>query len=301
MLVHNSDKNNVVLITGASSGIGKCLASLLSQRGYRVYGTSRKQPLMNMESRSNAAGHGMSRDNTTFDRGSTDSPDCGFIKMIQLDVCCDESVEQAVNYVIQQEGRIDILINNAGFGLAGAVEDVSHEEAYRQFDTNFFGVLRMCRKVIPIMREQKSGIIINISSVAAQFSIPFQSMYSASKGALELVTEAMRIELKPFGIKVCLVEPGDTRTSFTDNRQTAKAALQEDSAYGERFRKSVNAMIRDEINGPAPEGVAKVVLKLIKRKNPPIRKVVGIKYKVFVFLKRLLPSRIVEYLISKMY
>lgn len=278
MIYKSSPSDKVVLITGASSGIGKCLASFLSQRGYRVYGTSRKAPVKQEDSQ----------------------PGDQLVEMIQLDVCSDESVDQAVNYVVQREGRIDILVNNAGFGLAGAVEDVSHEEAYRQFDTNFFGVLRLCRKVIPIMRKQKSGTIINISSVAAQFPIPYQSMYSASKSALELMTEAMRIELKPFGIKVCLVEPGDTRTGFTGNRQTARAAL-EDSVYGERFNKAVNAMIRDELNGPTPEGVAKAVFRLIRRKNPPIRKVVGLKYKVFVFLKRLLPSRIVEYLITKMY
>lgn len=272
---------NVVLITGASSGIGKCIATFLCEKGYRVYGTSRKQPL-----------------EESADLNPLESSE--FIKMIQLDVCCDESVEKAINYVVEQEGRIDILINNAGFAISGSVEDISHEEAYGQFDTNFFGVMRVCRKVIPLMRKNNKGLIINISSVAAVIAIPFQSMYSASKGALELMTEAMRIEVKPFGINVSIVEPGDTRTNFTENRKTGEAALH-NPAYKDRFEKSVNSMIKDEMKGPSPEGIAEVVFSLIERENPPIKKVVGFQYKIFAILKRILPSRITEYIVSKLY
>lgn len=277
---------NTVLITGASSGIGKSIAEMLMKEGYRVYGTSRKPP----------------KDNNIIYPGGNGGQDDqnGFIEMIQLDVTSEESVKKAVNYVLEKEGKIDILINNAGFGIAGSVEDTSHEEAYEQFDTNFFGVLRMCRNVIPIMRKNKNGLIVNISSVAGQISIPFQSMYSASKYALEAVSEAMRIELKPFGIKVVLIEPGDTRTGFTGNRRIVSAA-NANPVYKDRFTKSLNTMIKDETNGPAPDVVARVVSSVIKKKNPPVRIAVGFKYKLIVFMKRFVPAKLLEYIVSKIY
>jgi short-subunit dehydrogenase len=271
---------NVVLITGASSGIGNAIAKCLSDEGFNVYGTSRKpQPL--------------SRPDEAQDSGS------GFIRMIRLDVCSDESVSRAVDYVIQKEGHIDILINNAGFGIAGSVEDTSVEEAYSQFNTNFFGMLRMCRKVLPYMRKQNRGLIINISSVAGIISIPYQSMYSASKYAIEAVSEAMRIELKPFGVKVSMVEPGDTRTGFTSKRQFTKAS--ENSDYKKYFTKSIDSMIKSELSGPGPEKVVSEILRIISSKNPPIRITAGFSYKLIAFLKRILPSRFVEFVISKIY
>ena len=170
----------VVLITGASSGIGKVTAQHLAGLGYRVYGTSRK------------AENG----NRTF----SDENSNGFIEMVNLDVCDNQSAKKAVEYVIEQEGRIDVLINNAGFGISGAIEETTEEEALAQFNTNFFGMHRMCRNVLPIMRKQKKGLIINIGSVAGQFSIPYQSMYSASKYAMESYTESLRMEVRDWGI-----------------------------------------------------------------------------------------------------
>lgn len=277
----NSAYGNVVLITGASSGIGKGTAEYLKNQGFRVYGTSRKtHPEDN------------GQDNAK-------TPDTGFIRTIQLDVCSEESVKNAVDYVIQKEGHIDILINNAGYGIAGSVEDTSLDEAYSQLNTNFFGMLRMCRKVLPHMRKQQNGLIINISSVAGLISIPYQSMYSASKYAIEAVTEAMRIEVEPFGIKVSMVEPGDTRTGFTDKRQFVAAA--NDPAYEERFTKSINSMIKSEMNGPGPDKVVKAVARIISSKNPPIRITAGFSYKAIVFLKRILPARLVAFAVSKIY
>ncbi|MFZ5353424.1 MAG: SDR family oxidoreductase [Bacillota bacterium] len=264
----------VVFITGASSGIGKAIAEYLAKEGYRVYGTTR-----NLEK-------------------LTEKPMEG-IEMVQLDVCNDESIKQAVDYVYQKEGRIDILINNAGFILAGSIEDTTHEEAFMQFDTNFFGMHRVCRHVIPLMREKKNGLIINTSSVAGIFSIAYQSMYSASKYAVEAFTEALRMELAPFGVKVSMVEPGDTKTNFTSNRVRAKASA--DSVYKDIFNKSVSKMEKDEMNGPAPTAVVKAVAKIISSSNPPVRIVAGFTYKVLVFLKRILPSRAVLYILSKMY
>lgn len=277
----NCSYGNVVLITGASSGIGKATAEYLKSKGFYVYGTSRK-PAPAMEEKS-----------ILGDENS------GFLKMLQLDVCSEESVKKAVNYVIEKEGHIDILINNAGFGIAGSVEDTSDEEAYSQLNTNFFGMLRMCRNVLPHMRRQKRGLIINISSVAGLIAIPYQSMYSASKYAIEAVTEAMRTEVKPFGIKVSMVEPGDTHTGFTQKRQFCKASS--NSAYSEQFKKSVNSMEESELNGPGPEVVVKAISKIIYSKNPPIRITAGFSYKAVVFLKRLLPARLVAYAVSKIY
>lgn len=280
MIVLKNMYGNVVLVTGASSGIGKAIAEYLMKDGCRVYGTSRKPR------------------SVSHDHGGA-CCDAGFIEMIQLDVCSDVSVNCAVDYVIKKEGHIDILINNAGFGIAGSVEDTSLEEAYSQFNTNFFGMLRMCRKVLPHMRRQHNGLIINISSVAGLISIPYQSMYSASKYAVEAVTEAMRIELKPFGVKVSMVEPGDTRTGFTSSRQFTAAS--KDSDYKPYFTKSINTMIESEQNGPGPEKVVSAVVRIISMKNPPIRITAGFSYKLIVFLKRILPSRLVEFILSRIY
>lgn len=265
---------DVVLITGASSGIGKAIAEFLAKEGFKVYGTTRKLESL---------------------KAKPAPP----IEMVQLDVCSDESIKQAVDYIYKKEGKIDILINNAGFALAGSIEDTTHEEAFMQFDTNFFGMHRVCRQVIPLMREKKNGLIINTSSVAGLFSIAYQSMYSASKYAVEAFTEALRMELQPFGIKVAMIEPGDTRTGFTGNRVRTKASA--DSVYKDLFNKSVARMEKDEMQGPPPTAVVKAVARIVGSSNPPVRIVAGASYKVLVFLKRLLPSRAIVYILSKMY
>jgi len=271
--------NKVILLTGASSGIGKALANSLAQNGAKVYGTSR-HPANAKSVVKNATGG-------------------GFLAMIQLDVCSDESVSKAVNYVMEKEGRIDVLINNAGSGIAGSVEDTTATEAYQQFNPNFFGALRTCRAVLPIMRRQQKGLIINVGSVAGLFAIPYQSMYSASKYALEAMTEAIRMETKPFGIRAVLVEPGDTKTGFTGSRQMVAAAST--SAYEKSCTKSINTMAKSEQNAAEPKEILKVVNRLIGKKNPPVRVVVGFDYKLMVFAKRLLPARLVEFIVSKMY
>jgi short-subunit dehydrogenase len=271
-----SISNKVILLTGASSGIGKAVASDLAQLGAKVYGTSRK-----------------------LSSGYTDESDSKFPKMIQLDVCSEESVSHVVNYVLEKEGRIDVLINNAGSGIAGAVEDTTIAESYQQFNTNFFGVLRMCREVLPILRRQQKGLIINIGSVAGIFAIPYQSMYSASKFALEAMTESLRIETKPFGIRAVLIEPGDTKTGFTANRQMVAANA--GSVYEKSCINSIQTMAKSEQNASEPKAILKVIRRVIRKNNPPIRVVVGFDYKLMVFAKRLLPAKMVEFVISKMY
>lgn len=272
---------DVVLIAGASSGMGKAIAEALAEEGYKVYGTSRKleEGAMSELPVPNTAG--------------------GFVRMIKLDVCSDESVKAAVDLVKEKEGRIGILINCAGFALAGAVEDTSHDEAFKEFNTNFFGAHRMCRSVAPIMREKGRGLIINISSTAGLIAVPYQAFYSASKYALEAMTEGLRTELQPFGVHVALVEPGDTKTGFTNNRVFAKES--QDSIYKAAFDRSIARMVKDEQSGPPPVGVVNVIKKIINSSNPPVRVVVGPINKVLAFLKRILPSRVVVYIVSKLY
>lgn len=264
--------DKIALVTGASAGIGKATAAMLSRDGWTVYGTSRK-----------------------IEPGAVEVVDG--LRMIRLDVTDPGSVHTAVALVLQREGRLDALVNNAGNGIAGALEDLAPDEANYQFDTNFFGALNMCREALPELRKTK-GIIINISSVAGILSIPFQALYSASKAALEAMSEALRLEVRPFGVRVCLVEPGDTRTSFTASRLVAANV---GAGYAERLKASVERMEKDEQNGAPPEAVAKVVCRLAGKKNPPVRKAVGFVYKLFLFANRLLPSRLKVWVIGLLY
>jgi short-subunit dehydrogenase len=277
----------VVLVTGASSGIGKAVAEYLAQEGYVVYGTSRKPQIADGNG---SEACGKSAANVT---GSS-------IKMLQMDVCSEESVKAAVDQVLAAEGELGIVVNNAGMGIAGSVEDTSPEEALLQFDTNFFGMHRVIRQVLPTMRKQGKGLIINMSSVGAIFPIPFQSMYVASKAAIEGMSGSLRNELRPFGIKVVMVEPGDTKTGFTGSRVFVKAGG-EGSAYSKQSKKSIAVMERDEENGPDPIVVAKVVGKVINRKSPPLCVAVGLQYKLMVFAKRLVPKALEAFVVSKMY
>ena len=287
---------NIVLVTGASSGIGKSCAEYLAAMCYRVYGTSRKAQEPSEQGMNEAAdGNGNAQENRTGDRDRQ-----GSVTMIRMDVCSEASVKAAIDYIIAREGEIGIVVNNAGMGIAGSVEDTSPEEAFLQFDTNFFGVHRVTRQVLPHMRKNGRGLIINISSVGALFPIPYQSMYVASKAAVEVMSGSLRNELRNFGIRVCVVEPGDTKTGFTGNRLFVKEGG-EDSAYHLHSRKSIAVMEKDELNGPDPIVVAKAVARAIKRKNPPACITVGMGYKALVFLKRLVPRSFESFVVAKMY
>lgn len=269
------EKERVVLITGASSGIGLACAKMLADKGYIVYGTSRKA----------------SYPPTTVKKN---------FYMIQMDVTDEGSIKRAVNFIIEKEGKIDILINNAGFGLAGSVEDTSMKEAFEQFDTNFFGVHRVIKEVLPFMRERRKGYIINVSSIGGIIGLPFQPFYSASKFAVEGLTEALWHELKPFGIKVILIEPGDLKTEFTQRRVFVEKSQK--SPYYVQMQKTISIAQRDETHGSSPEKVGKLLLKLLRKKNPKLRYQVGPSYeKVAVLLKRILPEKIFLWAISKYY
>jgi NAD(P)-dependent dehydrogenase (short-subunit alcohol dehydrogenase family) len=254
----------VVLITGASSGVGHSTARLLSQRGYKVFGTSRNpasaEPLPTVE-------------------------------MVALDVRADDAVAACVNAVLSRAGRLDVLINNAGYELAGASEELSLEEAQAQFETNFFGVVRMVKAVLPFMRQQTHGQIINVSSLAGLTAIPFLGLYSASKFALEGYTEALRHEVKPFNVRVSLIEPAFLKTPMMNNRQVAAERMREYDLWRQR---ALNAIRAYEEKAPGPELVAETVLEIIAHERPRLRYVIGRQAKSITRLRRFLPEGVYE-------
>ena len=220
--------------------------------------------------------------------------------MLCLDVTDEDSVQRGIQSIVSREGRLDIVVNNAGFGLAGPVEFTSEEEARRQFDVNFFGVLRVCRAALPIMRRQGGGCIVNIGSIGGLIAIPYQSIYSASKFALEGLTEALRYEANAFGIRVVLIEPGDHRTEFTRNRQISERVP--DEAYRTSFQAALSRMESDEQNGAGPEKVAALVERVVHLRHPRLRYTAGpASQRAAVWLKRVLPYSLFEFGVRRYY
>lgn len=252
--------DRVVLVTGASSGIGEAIAARLAKDGYRVFGTSRKG--------------GETRDG---------------IEMLPLDVCSDASVKSCVEGLLRKAGRIDALVNNAGYLLSGAIEEATLEEAKAQLETNFFGVVRMVRAVLPTMRTASSGHIITVSSLAGLVPVPFWGFYSASKFAVEAYMEALRHELKPFGIRAALVEPGAIHTPFYQNPQAK--AMPEYSPWRDRALKT---MAQFGEKAPGPDVVARVVARLLASQKPALRNRITLEASLFPFLRWLLPASAFE-------
>lgn len=275
-----SVRRRVVLITGASSGIGKACAEHLQSVGYQVYGASRSA----LE--------------------AIEPPNPGApaaIHPIRMDVTSDESVEHAVKLILAREERIDAVINAAGYGLAGALEDTQIDEARDQMETNFFGVLRVCHAVLPIMRKQGTGYVINISSVGGLMGIPFQGLYSASKFAVEGLSETLSIEVQPYGIKVVLIEPGDFHTGFTANRRRTRATLA-NTIYAERSATAIAVMESDEQKGHPPEQIALLLEKILTTPAPRLRYTIGPPIEMLaVWLKKVLPARWYEWGLMKYY
>ena len=259
-----NDSQKVVLITGASSGIGKATAKLLSKNGYKVYGTSRKDIKSD------------------------------FFEMVQMDVTDDTSVSNAIDYIVKKEGKIDILINNAGVGVAGPIEDTYIDEVRHQFEINFIGVVKTCQKVLPVMREKGGGLIINIASMAGQIGLPFQGFYSASKFAVEGFSEALRLEVMQFGVDIVIVEPGDIATPFTSNRWIIhRHRKKEKTPYLNSFRKTIEIIEKDEESGLPAEVVAKKILKIIRSKHRRFRYMPGsLSQRIVFILKRFLPYKL---------
>jgi short-subunit dehydrogenase len=264
--------SKVVLITGASSGIGKAIAIFLHKKGYKVYGTSRNPK--NIE-------------NYPF-------------KLIALDVLKIETIKNAVNFIINKEGRLDVLVNNAGMGITGPIEDTPTEEMRAVFETNFFGAIDVLKTVLPQMRLQKSGTIINVTSFAGYMGLPFRGMYSATKGALELITEATSMEVKGFGIRVVSVAPGDFTTNIAQGRY--HTPIFDYSAYREDYKTNLDIIDADVTGGMNPIEMAKTVYKIINAKNPKIHYKVGnLLEKFSIVLKRILPDRVYEKLLMNHY
>lgn len=258
----------VALITGASSGIGQAIAQAFALGGMRVYGAHRRGDWSKPEQRKGA----------------------GYIQSLPMDVCDEASVQAGIQELLRREGRLDVLVNCAGSGIAGALEQTSAAEAAFQMGPNFFGMLNVCRAALPLLRASAPAMIINISSVAGFVPVPFQGLYSASKYAVEAYSQTLRMELAPLGVRVCLLQPGDTCTGFTDSRRFAKACT-EQSIYYARCMQAVSDMERSERNGRPPSSVAKAATKLLGKRNPPVHRCIGWEYKLLRFAARLLPDR----------
>ena len=263
----------VVLVTGASSGFGHAIAARLAADGHRVFGTI---------------------------RAPRDGPAPGF-PTVQLDVTNDASVAACVGAVIDDTGRIDAVINNAGAGIGGAIEDTTVDEARAQFDTNLFGTHRVCRAVLPQMRRQRSGHIINMSSLAGIVPLPFQGFYSASKFAIEAYTEALRMELRPFGIAVSMIEPGDFATGFTANRMMTAASTPASPYHGACSR-AIARMARDEQANVDLSPVVLAVQAILSQRRPILRHPrATAAQRAFVALRPFLPRALADYVIRSTY
>ena len=264
----NAKSSRIVVITGATSGIGLAMAKEFSKNGDTVFALARREAEL-------PAG----------------------VRFIPADVTDEAQVVSAVEQVIAEAGRIDLLVNNAGFGISGAVEFTELSEAKRQLDVNFFGMVNMTKAVLPHMRAQGGGRVINISSVAAVTPIPYQTYYSASKAAINAYTMALANEVRGHNIKVAALMPGDVKTGFT----AARAKSLEGADIYPALEKSVKTMEHDEQNGMPPEALAKRAYFISTRKSPKPLYSCGFTYCLFCVLAKLLPNRLVNWILSKLY
>lgn len=264
----------VVLVTGGSSGIGKSIATWLTQHSYKVYGSSRNPSKFKDQ-------------------------ELGF-PLVALDVTNKESISRAVAEILEKEGRLDVLINNAGVGITGPIEETPEEEIKKAFETNYFGPINMIKAVLPQMRKQSGGLIINITSIAGYMGLPYRGIYSASKGALEITTEAFRMELGQFNIKMTNIAPGDFATNIAAGRY--HAPVKEGSPYKKAYSNTLRLMNEHVDAGQDPNLMAKKVLQVIQEKDPQIHYKVGnFLQKFSIALKRALPDKVYERMLLKHY
>ena len=259
----------MVIVTGASRGIGLATVRLFSEKGYTVYALSRS------------------------------GGDLGSVKSIACDVTDSVKLKEVIDGIFDAEKRIDVLINNAGAGISGAVEKTALEDARGLFELNFFAMFEAIKYTVPYMRQRGGGKIINTGSVAGMIHIPFQAFYSATKAAVEALSNCLRGELAPFNIKVATVMPGDSRTNFTDARK--KDFEKDDPDYGGRISHSIEIMEKDERGGMPPEKTAKTIYKAACSASPKPLYTVGLMYKLVLILDRILPKRMVQYVINSIY
>jgi NAD(P)-dependent dehydrogenase (short-subunit alcohol dehydrogenase family) len=221
--------------------------------------------------------------------------------MIPMDVTDDESVRQGVATVLARAGRLDAVVNNAGFGFGGAVEDTSIDEAREMFEANFFGMLRVCRAVLPHFREQRAGTIVNVSSLNGLIAMPFVGLYCASKFAMEGATGALRMEMRQFGIHVVMIEPGDTRTGFTANRRRTQAS-QGSSPYADNMQRCLAVIEHDEHAGISPEAVARMLERVLRSRSPRLRYPVASAFQRFAAAAgKLMPGGLFERALMRYY
>ena len=258
----------IIIVTGASSGIGYYAAEHLAKMGHEVYALSRR---------------GQGPEETTA---------------LSCDVSDEGQVQEVIQQIFQKERRIDVVINCAGFGISGAIEFTNLQDAKRLFDVDFFGTVNVNKAVIPLMRAAKKGRIINISSVAAPAAIPFQAYYSAAKAAVDCYSLALRNEVRPFGIEVGSIQPGDIHTGFTGAREKSIVG---DDVYKGRIQKSVKGMEHDELTGMDPSKAGLFVAKQALRKHVKPQIVLGGLYKAAAVLLKLLPVRLSNWLVYKIY
>lgn len=258
----------IAVITGGSSGIGLGTLKALAEKGYKVYELSRRN----------------------FEYPG--------IHHLKLDVTDEVAAKQVIELIYEKEGRIDILINCAGFGISGATEFTELSDAKKQLDVNFFGVVNVTCAVLPYMRQQRNGRIINISSVAALAPIPFQTFYSASKSAINTYSCALANEVKPFGVTVTAIMPGDIKTGFTAAREKS---LLGDDLYEGRISKSVKKMEHDELNGMDPDSAGRFIAKIATKKHVKPLYSIGFVYKMLSLLCNILPSGLKNWIIGKLY
>ena len=264
--------SKVVLITGGSSGIGKSIGEFLHHKGFVVYGTSRNPERVL---------------NSVF-------------PLVALDVRDANSIRLAIAKIIATTARLDIVINNAGVGITGPLEEIPMEEMKNNFDTNFFGPIEVMKAALPQMRIQKSGLIINVTSIAGYMGLPYRGIYSASKGALELITEALRMEVKSFGIHITNVAPGDFATNIASGRYHAPVI--KGSAYEASYGESLRTMDEHVDGGSNPNEMAEAVYKIIQTPNPNIHYKVGaFMQKLSIVLKRILPDKVYEKMLMNHY
>ena len=253
----------VVLVTGVSSGFGKEISCVLAEAGHRVYGTVREK---------------MSMD--------------GNIRLLKMDLIDHQSVEQAVSDLVNAEGKIDVLINNAGMHMGGPIETSPMEFVKLQMGTNFIGMVDLTKMVLPHMRKQGGGMIINISSIGGLIGLPYQAFYSSSKFAIEGFSEALRMEVRSFNIKVVIINPGSFRTNNAANRRNFLAPTGAQDPYHEQYRKTLAAIENDGAKGWAPEVLAGTILQIIGKENPRNRYVIASAgQKLTILLKVILPGK----------
>ncbi len=261
-----------VLVTGASAGIGKATAMYLAQNGYHVYGAARR-----IEKMQDLKNYG--------------------IKPIALDVTKDESVAACVEQIFQEAGSIDVLVNNAGFGSEGAVEDVTMQDAKYQLEVNVFGAMRLTQLVLPKMRQNKYGKIVNISSVGGKIALPLGGWYHASKFAMEALSDSMRMEVKPFGIDVIVIEPGGIRSEWGDIALESLVRVSGNTAYKEMVKGAERGFKQTENKNSEPIVIAQLIKKAIEANKPKTRYAGGFMAKPLLFLRSILSDNMLEKLI----